>query len=195
MFLSGSERIPDRRRQRRSDSGERIRSDPERRGEQPAYLPIGERPGGANQWLDPQNGVNYQVAAQTPQYKIDTFDAMRRTPITPPAGGATQLLYNLAGLKRNNSPEIESHYDIQPVIDIFASPDQRDLGGLAGDIEKIIANMRPTLPRGTSIDLRGQVDTMRTSFTRLGLGMIFAVVLVYLVMASTFNPGWIPSSS
>ena len=140
-----------------------------------------------NQWLDPQNGVNYQVAAQTPQYKIDTFDAMRRTPITPPAGGATQLLYNLAGLKRNNSPEIESHYDIQPVIDIFASPDQRDLGGLAGDIEKIIANMRPTLPRGTSIDLRGQVDTMRTSFTRLGLGMIFAVVLVYLVMAVNFQ--------
>jgi multidrug efflux pump subunit AcrB len=140
-----------------------------------------------NQWLDPQNGVNYQVAAQTPQYKIDTFDAMRRTPISPPSGGATQLLYNLAGLKRNNSPEIESHYDIRPVIDIFASPDKRDLGGLATDIEKIIAKIRPTLPGGTSIDLRGQVDTMRTSFTRLGLGMIFAVVLVYLVMAVNFQ--------
>jgi multidrug efflux pump subunit AcrB len=140
-----------------------------------------------NQWLDPQNGVNYQVAAQTPQYKIDTFDAMRRTPISPPSGGATQLLYNLAGLKRNNSPEIESHYDIRPVIDIFASPDKRDLGGLAADIEKIIAKIRPTLPRGTTIDLRGQVDTMRTSFTRLGLGMLFAVVLVYLVMAVNFQ--------
>jgi multidrug efflux pump subunit AcrB len=143
-----------------------------------------------NQWLDPVNGVNYQVAAQTPQYKIDTFDAMRRTPITPPSGGATQLLYNLAGLKRNNSPEIESHYDIQPVVDVFASPDQRDLGGLAADIEGIIAKTRATLPRGTTIDLRGQVDTMRTSFTRLGLGMIFAVVLVYLVMAINFQ-SWI----
>jgi multidrug efflux pump subunit AcrB len=91
-----------------------------------------------NQWLDPQNGVNYQVSAQTPQYKIDTFDAMRRTPITPLSGGATQLLYNLAQLKRNNSPEIESHYDIQPVIDIFASPDKRDLGGLAADIEGLL---------------------------------------------------------
>jgi multidrug efflux pump subunit AcrB len=140
-----------------------------------------------NQWLDPKNGVNYQVAAQTPQYKIDTFDAMQRTPITPPSGGAKQLLYNLAQLKRNNSPEVESHYDIQPVVDIFASPDQRDLGGLATDVEGIIAKMRPTLPRGTTIDLRGQVDTMRTSFTRLGLGMIFAVVLVYLVMAINFQ--------
>jgi multidrug efflux pump subunit AcrB len=80
-----------------------------------------------NQWLDPKNGVNYQVAAQTPQYKIDTFEAMRRTPITAPSGGMKQLLYNLAGLNRANSPDIESHYDIQPVIDIFASPDQRDL--------------------------------------------------------------------
>ncbi len=140
-----------------------------------------------NQWLDPENGVNYQVAAQTPQYKIDTFDAMQRTPITAVSGGAKQLLYNLARLRRNNSPEIESHYDIQPVVDIFASPDQRDLGGLAADIEGIIAKMRPTLPRGTTIDLRGQVDTMRTSFTRLGLGMIFAVVLVYLVMAVNFQ--------
>jgi len=140
-----------------------------------------------NQWLDPQNGVNYQVAAQTPQYKIDTFDAMQRTPITAPTGGRQQLLSNLAQLKRSNSPEIESHYDIQPVIDVFASPDRRDLGGLATDIERIIAKMRTSLPRGTSIELRGQVDTMRTSFTRLGLGMIFAVALVYLVMAVNFQ--------
>jgi multidrug efflux pump subunit AcrB len=140
-----------------------------------------------NQWLDPRNGVNYQVAAQTPQYKVDTFDAMQRTPITSVSGGTQQLLSNLARLKRNNSPEIESHYDIQPVIDVFATPDKRDLGGLAADIEQIIAKVEPTLPRGTTIDVRGQVDTMRTSFTRLGLGMIFAVVLVYLVMAINFQ--------
>jgi multidrug efflux pump subunit AcrB len=140
-----------------------------------------------NQWLDLHNGVNYQVAAQTPQYKINTFDAMQRTPITAPSGGVKQLLYNLARLKRNTSPEIESHYDIQPVVDIFASPDRRDLGGFAADIGRIIARTRPTLPRGTTVDLRGQVDTMRTSFTRLGLGMIFAVVLVYLVMTVNFQ--------
>jgi multidrug efflux pump subunit AcrB len=140
-----------------------------------------------NQWLDPKNGVNYQVAAQTPQYKIDTFDDMRRTPLTAPTGGVKQLLYNLARLNRTNSPDIESHYDIQPVVDIFASPDQRDLGGFAADIDRIITRIRPTLPRGTTVDLRGQVDTMRTSFTRLGLGMLFAVVLVYLVMAVNFQ--------
>jgi multidrug efflux pump subunit AcrB len=140
-----------------------------------------------NEWLDTKNGVNYQVAAQTPQFRIDNFDAMERTPITPTSGGATQLLYNLARLTRNNSAEVESHYDIQPVIDIFASPDQRDLGGLATDIEGIINKARATLPRGTSIELRGQVDTMRTSFARLALGMIFAVVLVYLVMAVNFQ--------
>jgi multidrug efflux pump subunit AcrB len=140
-----------------------------------------------NEWLDPKNGVNYQVAAQTPQFKIDNLDAMQRTPITPASGGAIQLLYNLARLKRNNSPEVESHYNIQPVIDIFASPDQLDLGGLATGIEEIIARTRAKLPRGTTVGLRGQVDTMRTSFTRLGLGMIFAVVLVYLVMAVNFQ--------
>ncbi len=140
-----------------------------------------------NEWLDPQNGVNYQVAAQTPQYKINTLDAMQRTPITALAGGSKELLYNLARLKRNNSPEVESHYDIQPVVDIFASPDRRDLGGLAADVDGIIAKARSSLPRGTTIDLRGQVDTMRTSFTRLGLGMIFAVVLVYLIMAINFQ--------
>lgn len=140
-----------------------------------------------NEWLDPKNGVNYQVAAQTPQYKIDTLDAMQRTPITAPSGASKELLYNLARLKRANSPEVESHYDIQPVVDIFASPDRRDLGGLAADVDGIIARARPALPRGTTIELRGQVDTMRTSFTRLGLGMIFAVMLVYLVMAVNFQ--------
>ncbi len=140
-----------------------------------------------NEWLDPKNGVNYQVAAQTPQYKISTFDDMRRTPITALSGGSKQLLYNLAGLKRDNSSDVESHYDIQPVVDIFASPDQRDLGSFAADVDRIITKIRATLPRGTTVDLRGQVDTMRTSFTRLALGMIFAVVLVYLVMAVNFQ--------
>jgi multidrug efflux pump subunit AcrB len=140
-----------------------------------------------NQWLNLKNGVNYQVTAQTPQYKIDTFDAMRRTPITAPSGGTKQLLYNLAGLVRTNSPDVESHYDIQPVVDIFASPDQRDLGGFAADVEQIIAKTRQTLPRGTTVDLRGQVNTMRTSFARLGAGMVFAVALVYLVMVVNFQ--------
>jgi multidrug efflux pump subunit AcrB len=142
-----------------------------------------------NEWLNPTNGVNYQVAVQTPTYKIDTFDAMQRTPVTTVGGaqGSQQLLDNLATLKRTTSPAIESHYDVQPVIDVYASPDRRDLGGFAADITKILDQARATAPRGSSIDLRGQVETMQTSFTRLGLGMVFAVVLVYLLMAINFQ--------
>jgi multidrug efflux pump subunit AcrB len=113
---------------------------------------------------------------------------MQRTPITAPSSnGSQQLLANLAVLQRTTSAAIESHYDVQPVIDVYAAPDRRDLGGFATDVSRVIEQIRPTLPRGTTIDLRGQVDTMRTSFTRLGLGLIFAVVLVYLVMAVNFQ--------
>jgi multidrug efflux pump subunit AcrB len=141
-----------------------------------------------NQWLNPQNGVNYQVAVQTPQYSVPTFDAMQRTPVTALNGGqTTQLLDNLASLQRTTSAEIESHYDVQNVIDVYSSPDRRDLGSFAVDVNRIIDKARKTLPRGTTIDVRGQVDTMQTSFTRLGLGMIFAIVLVYLLMAVNFQ--------
>jgi len=141
-----------------------------------------------NQWLNPQNGVNYNVAVQTPQYTVPTFDAMQRTPITALSGSqVTQLLDNLASLRRTTSEEIESHYDVQPVIDVYASPDRRDLGGFAVDVDRIIAKARQTLPRGTTIELRGQVDTMQSSFTRLGLGMVFAIVLVYMLMAVNFQ--------
>src|SRR5205085_12110833 len=91
-----------------------------------------------NQWLNPQNGVNYQVAVQTPQYSVPTFDAMQRTPITAPAGGRTQLLDNLATLQRMTSSEILSHYNVQPVFDVDSSPDKRDLGGFAADVTRII---------------------------------------------------------
>jgi multidrug efflux pump subunit AcrB len=141
-----------------------------------------------NQWLNPQNGVNYNVAVQTPQYSVPTFDAMQRTPITAlGAGQAPQLLDNLASLRRTTSAEIESHYDVQNVMDVYSSPDRRDLGSFAADVSRVIDKARQSLPRGTTIDLRGQVDTMQSSFTRLALGMIFAIVLVYLLMAVNFQ--------
>jgi multidrug efflux pump subunit AcrB len=141
-----------------------------------------------NQWLNPQNGVNYQVAVQTPQYDVSTFDAMQRTPITAPTvNGRVQLLDNLASLQRTTSTEIESHYNVQNVIDVYSSPDHRDLGGFGTDVARIVDQVRPTLPRGTTIVVRGQVETMQSSFTRLGLGIIFAIVLVYLLMAVNFQ--------
>jgi multidrug efflux pump subunit AcrB len=140
-----------------------------------------------NQWLNPVNGVNYQVAVQTPTYAINTFDAMQRTPITAPGGAGKQLLDNLATLGRSNSVAVENHYDVQPVFDVYASPDRRDLGSFSADVDRIVVKTNPTLPRGTTITVRGQADTMRTSFKRLGMGMIFAILLVYLLMAVNFQ--------
>ena len=140
-----------------------------------------------NQWLNPQNGVNYQVAVQSPQYRLDSFEALQRTPITAPSGNASQLLANLATLKRDVSPIVVDHYDIQPVFDVYADADQRDLGGVSTDIQKIIKETRKKLPLGTTLDLRGEVTTMQESFTRLTIGIGFAVILVYLLMAVNFQ--------
>ena len=139
-----------------------------------------------NQWLNPINGVNYSVAVQTPQYKIDSLDTLKRTPITIPGGGSPQLLDNLiTGVKRTVTTSLVSHYNVQNVYDVYANIDQRDLGGVAGDIQKLIGGLK--LPRGTVVSLRGQSETMQTSFRRLGYGVVFAILLVYLLMVVNFQ--------
>lgn len=140
-----------------------------------------------NEWLNPQNGVNYNVVVQTPQYRVGTLPELARTPVTSPQGNATQMLGNLASFRRDESPIIVNHYDIEPVYDVYANVDQRDLGGVASDIEKIIDRHQQKLSKATQIVLRGQVATMNDSFTRLGLGIIFAIGLVYLLMAVNFQ--------
>ena len=140
-----------------------------------------------NEWLNPQSGVNYQVVVQTPQYRIDSLQALARTPVTSPAGNSSQLLGNVANFQRDIVPVIINHYDIQPVYDIYADTDQRDLGGVAGDIRKVMHNAEGNLPTGTTLALRGEVQTMSDSFARLGVGIIFAIILVYLLMAVNFQ--------
>jgi len=141
-----------------------------------------------NQWVNPQTGVQYNVAVQTPQFREDSLDAIGRTPITSAAGGNTQLLQNLlSGVHRGVTSAIINHYNVQPVFDIYANTDQRDLGGVAADIQKIMDDTRKTLPRGATLVLRGQVQTMETSFRRLGLGIVFAILLVYLLMVVNFQ--------
>jgi multidrug efflux pump subunit AcrB len=142
-----------------------------------------------NQWLNPITGVNYFVSVQTPQYRIDSFDALRRTPITSLSGAnvAPQLLDNLVTTQRATSPTLVTHYEIQPVFDVYANVDRRDLGGVAGDVDKILDQVRQQLPRGTIVRMRGQVQTMRESFVRLGFGVLFAIVLVYLLMVVNFQ--------
>jgi multidrug efflux pump subunit AcrB len=142
-----------------------------------------------NQWLNPQNGVNYQVVVQSPLYRFDSFPALARIPVTDQSGNNTQLLSNISTMKRNVAPIDVSHYNIQPTLDIYADVDQRDLGGVANEIHKIIANTK-NLPGGTVIDLRGEVTTMEQSFTRLLIGIAFAVIIVYLLMAVNFQ-SWV----
>ena len=140
-----------------------------------------------NQWLNPVNGVNYQVVVQTPIYRNDSLDALARTPISSPNGNSSQLLGNLATFRRDESPIVIDHYNIQPTFDVYADVDQRDLGGVASDIQKIMDDTKKSLPAGTVLTLRGEVKTMQDSFIRLGIGIIFAIALVYLLMAVNFQ--------
>jgi multidrug efflux pump subunit AcrB len=138
-----------------------------------------------NQWLNPLNGVNYQVVVQTPIYRNDSLQALARTPISSPNGNSSQLLGNLASFRRDESPIIIDHYNIQPTFDVYADVDQRDLGGVASEIHKIMQDTK--LPVGTTLELRGEVKTMSDSFVRLGIGIVFALALVYLLMAVNFQ--------
>jgi multidrug efflux pump subunit AcrB len=179
-----------------------------------------------NQWLNWATGVNYQMAVQTPQYRMNSLEALLRTPVSAAssvvasnsptsiagaanasnnnvgaapsqasaaygnpgaAQGSPQLLANLAGVERNVAPAIVNHYNVQPVFDVYANVDRSDLGSVGAAVEKIVGDAGRHLPRGTSLEIRGQYRTMQTSFFRLGIGMIFAVVLVYLLMAVNFQ--------
>ncbi len=139
-----------------------------------------------NQWLNPVTGVNYQVVVQSPLTDLNTFDALQRTPITAINGQNSQLLANLASIKREASAIIVNHYNIQPTFDIFADVDRRDLGSVADEIHKIM-NGTKNLPRGTFLELRGEVTTMEQSFSRLLIGIAFAVIIVYLLMVVNFQ--------
>ncbi len=140
-----------------------------------------------NEWLNPTNGVNYQIVTQTPIYRVGSLQEMARTPVTTAAGNASQLLGNLADFRRDQGPIIVNHYNIQPVFDIYADVDRRDLGGVSSEIQKIMDDTQKTLPKTTTMALRGEVATMNDSFFRLGVGIIFAIMLVYMLMAVNFQ--------
>src|SRR5258705_1179354 len=140
-----------------------------------------------NFWLDPQNGVSYQVQVMTPQYRIDSMDTLQSTPISVGTKQMPQLLSNLATVQRTQSAGVVSHYDIQPTLDILTSVQDRDLAGVGNDVNKILAEIKSKLPRGSSIDVRGQIETMQASFSGLTLGLIFAALLVYLLIVVNFQ--------
>jgi multidrug efflux pump subunit AcrB len=140
-----------------------------------------------NYWLNFQNGVNYQVAVQTPQYKVDTLQDLENTPIVAPNLPRPELLGNLAAIERRESPVIVNHYNVQPVFDVLANVQSRDLGGVADEVGKVVTSFNSKLPRGTFLSVRGQVESMNRSFAGLGAGLIFAIVLVYFLMVVNFQ--------
>jgi multidrug efflux pump subunit AcrB len=177
-------------------------------------------------WVNWNNGVNYSIGVQTPQYAIPSLDVLLRTPVNSgglsrnastslanptaslanvPAGPAqssagygnpgavpsnTQLLSNVATTRRGLAPLIVSHYNVQPTFDVFANVDRSDLGTVGDKVNSIVDSLRPKLVPGAFMQVRGQIETMQSSFTRLGLGLILAVVLVYLLMVLNFQ-SWV----
>jgi multidrug efflux pump subunit AcrB len=139
-----------------------------------------------NFWLSP-NGVAYNIAVQTPQYKLDSLDALRNLPINSSTAPAPQLLENLTSMTQTAEPAVVSHYNVQPVIDVYASVRGRDLGGAASDIARITAEAAKRLPRGSTLVTRGRVATMHSSFIGLIGGLAFAIVLVYLLIVVNFQ--------
>ena len=142
-----------------------------------------------NFWLSQDTGVQYSVVTQTPQFQIDSLNALLNTPVGRGGGaaGVPQQLSNVATVVRTNRPAIVSHYDVQPVFDIYANVDGRDLGSVASGVRRLISQIEPRLPRGSFITLRGQVQSMDESFVGLAVGIVFAVVLVYLLMVINFQ--------
>jgi len=139
-----------------------------------------------NYFLNPQNGVSYSVAVQTPEYRFNSLNDLESTPVMAP-GVAPQLLGNLATESRRTSLAVVDHYNIQRVYDVYAGADGRDLGGVARDVDRILKNVQKTLPLGTTIVMRGQVESMRDAFTGLGFGLAFAILLVYFLMVVNFQ--------
>ena len=139
-------------------------------------------------WLDPRNGINYNIAVQTPQYRVDSYQALQNTPVTAPAVGAPpQILANLVTTSTTSRPAAVSHYNAQPMINVYASVDGRDLGAVSDEVFKQVKAVEKDLPRGSHIVVRGQVQTMRTSFIGLGIGLAGAILLAYLLIVVNFQ--------
>jgi multidrug efflux pump subunit AcrB len=147
----------------------------------------------SNFWSNPKNGVNYSILVQTPQYWNSTLNELANTPVMPAAARSSadaQLLGNLASISHSAGPTNITHYNIAPTFDVQMSVQGTDLGSVSSAVRRIIANYAGKLPRGTTIELRGQVQSMHDSFVGLSYGLIFALVLVYLLLVINFQ-SWI----
>jgi CzcA family heavy metal efflux pump len=149
-------------------------------------------------WVDPKTGISYSIATQTPQYRLDSLQALKNLPIRSVSGSAaasssasgstvSQTLQNLADFSRSQGAAIVTHYSTRPTMDLYASVDRTDLGAVASDVQRVVAEHARHLPRDVNIDVRGQVQTMQASYKGLIGGLLFAIVLVYLLIVVNFQ--------
>jgi multidrug efflux pump subunit AcrB len=138
-------------------------------------------------WVDPASGTQYQVATQTPQHRLQTLNDLGNTPLNNGGTGASQLLSNVSSVHRSVAPAVVSHYNATTVIDIFGSVDHTDLGYVSAQIDKIVEGAKKDLPKGSSMVVRGQVQTMKASFNGLLIGLVGAIVLVYMLIVVNFQ--------
>ena len=140
-----------------------------------------------NFWLNNENGVSYPIVAQMPQYRVDTMSDLINVPVASADAKTLQYLGGLAHITPGPSPGVVSHYNVQPVIDIYGAVQGRDLGALSGDIERILQDTHKDVPHGSYVVLRGQVRTMTTAYSQLYFGLAGAIVLIYLVIVVNFQ--------
>jgi multidrug efflux pump subunit AcrB len=141
-------------------------------------------------WMDPRTGVSYAITTQTPQYRTNSLQDLQNIPISNNSGAPPQILGNLASISRGSSLAAVSHYNVQPVVNIYGSVQGRDLGSVARDIDRVVDASQKSLPRGSRTIIRGQIDTMRSSFIGLLAGLVFSIVLVYLLVVVNFQ-SWV----
>ena len=140
-----------------------------------------------NYWIDVASGMPYFLAVQIPQYKMDSIEALMKTPLSNSRTKRSELLGNVAKVDRDLTVGVVSHFNVQPVYDIYANVQSRDLGGVAQEVQKIVANYDGRMKAGNKIFVRGLVEDMDTAFWRLGIGFIGAIMLVYLLMVVNFQ--------
>ena len=138
-------------------------------------------------YLNPENGVSYTVVAQTPEYKVGSIGDLANIPVTGSGANGGQVLGGVSLIQRTNASAVVSHYNIAPVTDLFATTNGRDLGAVAGDINKVLKDLKGELPKGATVTMRGQYATMNSAFSGLAFGLIGAIVLIYLLIVVNFQ--------
>jgi multidrug efflux pump subunit AcrB len=138
-------------------------------------------------WLDPKSGVSYSIVMQTPQYRLDTLSALQTVPISAAGGAASPILGGLAKITRTVGNAVVSQYNILPIVQIYATPQGRDLGAVADDVGKLLRETAGNVPKGGAVAMLGQVQTMNSAFSGLLFGLIGAIVLIYLLIVVNFQ--------